>query len=83
MSEGPPALMRAALLFASRVEAQMTRLTALTLALLLAGCGDDRPPAPTPEQAAQLNEAEAMLNNVAQTQEGPANRSASPSNNSD
>ena len=48
--------------------------------LLLAACSDDRPPAPTPEEAARLNEAEAMLNNVAETQEGPANRSAGPSN---
>ena len=61
----------------------MTRLPALTLALLLVACRDDRPPAPTAEEAARLNEAEAMLNNVAETQEGPANRSASPSNRSD
>ena len=57
----------------------MNRL-ALILALLLGACGDDRPPAPTPEEAARLDETEAMLNNVAETQEGPANRSAGPSN---
>ena len=32
------------------------------LFLFLAGCGEQRPPAPTPEQNDQLNEAEAMLN---------------------
>jgi hypothetical protein len=57
----------------------MTRFPFI-LMLLLGACGDDRPPAPTPEEAARLDETEAMLNNVAQTQEGPADRSASPSN---
>jgi hypothetical protein len=57
----------------------MKRVLALSL-VLLASCRDDRPPAPTAEEASRLNETEAMLNNVAETQEGPANRSASPSN---
>ena len=61
----------------------MTRLSAVILVLLLGACGDDRPPAPTPEEAARLDETEAMLNNVAETQEGPADHSASPSNRSD
>lgn len=38
------------------------RLTAIALVLVLAGCGEQRPPAPTPEQNDQLNEAEDMLN---------------------
>jgi hypothetical protein len=49
--------------------------------LLLAACKDERPPAPTAEQSRQLNDAEDMLNNVA-NEEGPADRSASPSNQS-
>jgi len=51
--------------------------------LLLAGCRDQKPPAPTAQQSEQLNEAEDLLNNVAQNEEGPADRSASPSNQSD
>jgi hypothetical protein len=40
--------------------------------LLLAACSDDRPPAPTPEQSDQLNEAENLLNQ--QAAEGNAQR---------
>jgi len=50
--------------------------------LLLAACQDKRPPVPTQEQSAQLNEAEDMLNDMAANEEGPADRSASPSNQS-
>lgn len=35
----------------------------LLAALSLAACRDDQPPAPTAEEAEQLNEAEAMLDN--------------------
>ena len=59
----------------------------LALALLLLplapACRDQRPPAPTAEQANQLNEAEAMLNAMATNEEGPADRSTGPSNRSD
>lgn len=43
----------------------MTKSLFLALLFALAGCGEDRPPAPTPEQNDQLNEAEAMLNEEA------------------
>jgi predicted small lipoprotein YifL len=59
------------------------RLTALMLIMPLAACGDDRPPAPNAEEAARLDETEAMLNNVAETQEGPETRAPGPSNRSD
>jgi hypothetical protein len=59
----------------------MTRLV-LLLALLLSACHDKRPPQPTAEQAAQLNDAEDMLNGMG-NEEGPADRSTGPSNNSD
>jgi len=50
--------------------------------LLLAACKDNRPPQPTAEQSQQLNEAEDMLDNMAANEEGPADRSAGPSNQS-
>ena len=59
----------------------MTRILVLAL-LLLSSCRDQRPPAPTSEQADQLNEADSMLNDLA-NEEGPADRSTGPSNSSD
>jgi hypothetical protein len=61
----------------------MTKLSAAALLLLLAGCREQRPPAPTSEQSKQLNEAEAMLNDVASNEEGPEANASSPSNSSD
>jgi hypothetical protein len=55
----------------------------LCLLLLLGACRDQRPPGPTSEQSAQLNEAENMLNAEAANEEGPADRSTGPSNSSD
>ena len=60
----------------------MTKTAALILALMLCSCCDQRPPAPSAEQANRLNDAEAMLNELATNEEGPANRSAGPSNTS-
>jgi len=54
----------------------------LLAALLLVACKENRPPQPTAEQSQQLNEAEDMLNHMAANEEGPADRSASPSNQS-
>jgi len=51
--------------------------------LLLSACHRDGPPAPSAEQSAQLNEAEDMLNAEAANEEGPADRSTGPSNQSD
>jgi hypothetical protein len=53
---------------------------ALSLALCLAACERDRPPAPTAEQSGQLDDAEAMLNDLAQNEEGAAPADATPSN---
>jgi hypothetical protein len=50
--------------------------------LVLAACHERRPPAPSAEQSAQLNDAEAMLNDMATNEEGPADRSAGPSSRS-
>jgi len=51
--------------------------------LALASCHDKRPPQPTAEQSQQLNDAEEMLNGVAQNEEGPEANASSPSNSSD
>ncbi len=59
----------------------MKRLFACVF-LLIAACKDQRPPTPTAEQSQQLNEAEDMLNRMANNEEGPADRSAGPSNQS-
>jgi len=54
----------------------------LSALLLSSACRNDRPPAPTDEQSDQLNEADQMLNALAKNEEGPADRSAGPSNQS-
>ena len=50
--------------------------------LLVTACRDQRPPAPSAEQSQGLNEAEDMLNHMANNEEGPADHSAGPSNQS-
>ncbi|MCL6728890.1 hypothetical protein [Sphingomonas hankyongi] len=54
----------------------------LCAALLIASCRDKEPPAPTSAESAQLNEAEEMLNGLAQNEEGPE-QSPGPSNSSE
>jgi hypothetical protein len=39
------------------------------LLLLLAACQDERPPAPTSEESARLDEADAMLNEAAENEQ--------------
>jgi hypothetical protein len=51
--------------------------------LFLTACHDKRPPPPTQEQSAQLNETEDLLNTMASNEERPADRSTGPSNSSD
>jgi hypothetical protein len=51
--------------------------------MLLAGCRDHRPPQPTAEQSDQLNDAEDMLNAMAQNEEGPEANASGPSNSSE
>ena len=57
------------------------KIGVLAAALALAGCDRDAPPAPSAEQSGQLNEAEDMLNGMAENQEGPATEAADPSHN--
>jgi hypothetical protein len=56
---------------------------ALCFLLLPAACHDPRPPAPTAQQSEQLNDAENMLNAMAQNEEGPEANASGPSNSSD
>ena len=58
------------------------KLFAASVLLLLVGCHKEQPAAPTAEQSAQLNDAEEMLNDAAANEEGPADRSTGPSNQS-
>ena len=55
----------------------------LAASLLLTTCNrDERPEAPTPAEAERLDQAEAMLNSLA-NEEGPATVAADPSNRSE
>ena len=59
------------------------RMIALSAVLILCACRDERPPAPSSEQSEQLNDAEDMLNDMAQNEEGPEANASGPSNSSD
>ncbi len=56
---------------------------AFPILLLLAACDSERPPAPTAEENARLDEADQALDNLAANEKGPAVRPAGPSSNSD
>ena len=60
----------------------MTR-SLIGLLLLLAACHKNEPEGPTPQQSTELNDAEDMLNNMAQNEEGPEANASGPSNSSD
>jgi hypothetical protein len=55
---------------------------ALSFLLMLAACDSERPPVPTADESARLDEADQALDNLAFNQEGPADRSTGPSNSS-
>jgi PBP1b-binding outer membrane lipoprotein LpoB len=50
------------------------RAIILCVALILGGCREQRPPAPSAEQSDQLNEMDNSLNALAQNKEGPEQR---------
>ena len=58
------------------------RLAVLCLVLLTVSCRKNEPPAPTAEQSSQLNDADAMLNHLA-NEEAPETNAPGPSNSSD
>ena len=51
----------------------------LLMTALLTACGDDRPPAPTAEEAEQLDAAEELLNREAAKEKGPESNLPGPS----
>ena len=60
----------------------MTRNILLLTLVLAAGCRDAQPPLPTTGQSAQLNEAEAMLNELG-NEKGPGAKAPDPFSNQD
>ena len=61
----------------------MVRIALLLALGLLCACRDQAPPAPTAEQADQLNEMDQTLDALAQNEEGPEANASGPSNSSD
>jgi len=58
------------------------RVVLLALVMLATACREQRPPAPTAEESNQLNDAEAMLNDVGTNEKGPEANAPGPSNSS-
>ena len=52
----------------------------LAALLVLSACHKDEPPAPTAEQSSQLNDAENLLNSLAENQEGSQNEEGPEAN---
>ena len=61
----------------------MVRIALLLALGMLCACRDQSPPAPTAEQADQLNEMDQTLDALAQNEEGPEANASGPSNSSD
>ena len=61
----------------------MRKAILASVLLLACACREQRPPAPTAGEAAQLNEMESALNDMAQNEEGPEANASGPSNASD
>jgi len=59
------------------------RVFVAMMLVLLPGCREQAPPAPTAEESAQLNEMEDSLNALSANEEGPEANASSPSNSSD
>ena len=61
----------------------MTKIWLAGVALAASSCNSQQPQAPTAQQSDQLNEAEDMLNGMAQNEEGPEANASGPSNSVD
>ena len=59
------------------------RIALLCLLLMLTACQDQRPPAPTAEDSAALDEVGGMLDNLAVNEKEPVDRSTGSSKSSD
>jgi hypothetical protein len=57
------------------------KAASIALLLVLSACDRDRPPEPDADQHAKLDEAEAMLNDMAANEEGAAPEDTAPPSN--
>ena len=82
--EGPPGNWRPFFYLRPKWYFGRVRILLLCLLVLVAACHErQRPPAPTSEESNQLNEAEAMLNELGPNEKGPEANATGPSNSSD